>query len=198
MSIPKTSPDRVAKRHNKRFLLLIVALFFGPIVIAWVLNIKVPTWLPFGTTNNGTLVQPTPTLIVNGLQSMNEESFAFDHRWTILVVTDKQCQQVCQDALYATRQARLGLGRDYQRLRRILVTTAKALPQDPAIVAAHPDLALFYAIEVWWQQLPFTAIEGGVYLIDPQKNVLLYYMPPVTAPELIDDLTRLLKISKIG
>ncbi len=197
------SPEAVAvgsaKQRSRRLLLLLAALFFGPVVLALVLNINAPGWLPFGATNNGTLVQPVQSLTANGLRSISDGTpFAFDHRWTLLVVARDHCRKACDAALYATRQARLGLGRDYQRLRRVLVAAPKALPKAPAIASDHPDLTLFHAADEWWRQLPFTALDGVVYVIDPQQNILLYYPPLVVAPALIDDLTRLLKISQIG
>ena len=184
--------------RNRWLLLILAALFFGPVVIAWVLNVVAPGWLPFGTTNTGVLIQPVRPLSVEGLQSVADNAvIELDQRWTMLVLAPETCTQPCKDALFVTRQTRLGLGRDYKRLLRVLVLATKDA-KDAEISANHPDLKVGYAPISWWDQLLVSPGEGTVYLVDPQQNLLLYYPPVVLAPDLISDLTRLLKISKIG
>jgi len=39
---------------------------------------------------------------------------------------------------------------------------------------------------------------GGFYLIDPHGNLVMYFSPDITPREMVDDIKRLLKLSRIG
>ncbi|MDH3748200.1 MAG: hypothetical protein OER97_08325 [Gammaproteobacteria bacterium] len=40
--------------------------------------------------------------------------------------------------------------------------------------------------------------EGGYYLIDPQGNLVMYFHPELAPRDMVDDIKRLLKLSRIG
>ena len=39
---------------------------------------------------------------------------------------------------------------------------------------------------------------GGYYLIDPHGNLVLYFSPDIDPRDMVDDIKRLLKLSRIG
>ena len=39
---------------------------------------------------------------------------------------------------------------------------------------------------------------GGYYLIDPQSNLVMYFHPDLEPRAIVDDIKRLLKLSRIG
>ena len=45
---------------------------------------------------------------------------------------------------------------------------------------------------------PESLAAGGYYLIDPLSNLVLYFPPDINPADLVDDIKRLLKLSRIG
>ena len=39
---------------------------------------------------------------------------------------------------------------------------------------------------------------GGYYLVDPLGNLVLYFSPDIDPGDMVDDIKRLLKLSRIG
>ena len=70
-----------------------------------------------GTSNNGDLVQP-PRQLIGDLSSRHEE---MEPGWTFLIPGTGQCDVVCENTLYTTRQIRIAMGKDFNRIRRIYV-----------------------------------------------------------------------------
>ena len=40
--------------------------------------------------------------------------------------------------------------------------------------------------------------DGGYYLVDPLGNLVMYFRPDMDPSEMVDDIKRLLKLSRIG
>ena len=45
---------------------------------------------------------------------------------------------------------------------------------------------------------PASLQAGGFYLIDPHGNLVMYFSPDVAPRDMVDDIKRLLKLSRIG
>ena len=45
---------------------------------------------------------------------------------------------------------------------------------------------------------PATLPAGGFFLIDPHGNLVLYFSPDIKPRDMVDDVKRLLKLSRIG
>lgn len=187
-------------------VLLLFALFFVPVLAAWLLNVFNPGWLPFGTSNHGTLLNPARAVALKELVRLDGaplQPAASPDKWTWLFMAPPGCDDRCRTSLYNMRQARLALGKDAHRVRRIYVSTAPwADTVQTALMEEHPGLVLSVAAPVWVEvfavddQVPVDA--GRIYLIDPQGFLIMYYDPQSPPSGLLQDIKRLLKISKIG
>ncbi len=191
-----------AERSRARKLLIgTFLLFFVPIVAAWLLNVFAPDWRPFGTVNHGTLVQPVRPVSAVGLEALGGGTLRDDFlqgRWTLVHVLTGLCERDCMEALARTRQVHLALGEDMKRVQRLLVVSDPRLLQH-----ADPPSAIPVALarDEWLASFAFA--DGGeralaVYLVDPQGYLMMRYPQSVEQPDLLADLERLLKISKIG
>ncbi|MGI9204997.1 MAG: hypothetical protein ACR2Q3_13365, partial [Woeseiaceae bacterium] len=40
--------------------------------------------------------------------------------------------------------------------------------------------------------------DGGIYLIDPLDNLIMYFSPAIEPGDMVDDLKHLLELSRIG
>ena len=184
-------------RGRLAFLGLLI-LFAGPILGAYALNIFMPGWLPFGTTNHGELLRPPISLADADFQplgSADQGPVPLKGVWTLAYVSHSGCKSVCQLALIDLRQVKIALGRDTNRFRQLLVLTN---PQSavPAFLKGDSGLRIARSAA---SHLPANVV-GGDYLllVDPQGFAVMHY-PPATSPSaVLKDLKRLLKISKIG
>jgi len=190
-------------RSRRARVLLVVTflLFFLPIVGAWLLNVFAPHWLPFGTLNHGTLVQPARPLGDAGLALGAGGTHApamLTGRWTILHLPGGPCGKRCIEVLGRTGQVHKALGDDMNRVQRLLVfadparARGIAAPTGPAIAVADGEWLKSFRFDGAAHFLP------GIYLVDPQGYLMMRYPLDVEQRGLLADLERLLKISKIG
>lgn len=188
-------------RPRTRTLLLITFLIFMlPVAAAWLLNVYAPGWRPFGTLNHGTLVQPVRHLSAAGLYHFDGspmDGAYLSGRWTLVHLVHGNCARSCEDALQRSYQVRQALGDDQLRLQLLLV-----LPRAPDADSAKlpPGVDLATASDDWLAHFFFSepAPDPGVYLVDPQGYLMMRYSADVDRRDLLADLERLLKISKIG
>lgn len=176
---------------NKYHLLLMVAVVFAlPIIIAKL--ILQQQWYQGGVTNRGQLLQPAVTVT----------AFAKPQTWQLIYWLPPTCGDRCQGALFNLRQVPQAAGADSVRLQSVVLvadqpTSSNALLQGLELRQVSGSLR---------QQL--IQLEYGltsIYIADPHGNMLMAY--PLVAGEdailmqgkdVLRDLKRLLKVSKIG
>ena len=203
------TPDPAAVRRGRRQLVALAALFFVPLAVAFWLYYGPTDWRPAGGSNKGELVEPARPLPAISLPmadgSPSGTGFLRD-KWTMLYVGDGACDERCRNALHLTRQSRIALNKDMDRVQRVFLVTGHCC--DRAFLAAeHPDLVVASVEDSASAALlaPFpdyddvpAATAGRIYLVDPLGNLLMSY--PATAPDkaLLTDLKKLLRLSHIG
>jgi hypothetical protein len=195
----QNSEERLAQRKSRRMLLLIAAVCLAPFVASFTLYYF---WQPSGRVNYGELVEGV-TLPAGNL-ALTGSGKPFDltqlrGRWIFVTVDSGACDDYCQKKLWKIRQVRMTQGKYPERIERLwLVNDAQAVAASVAKeyegtwIAAAPDHALL-------KLLPYRdAQRDHIYLVDPLGNVVLRY-PKDADPSLMKkDLTRLLKVSRIG
>ena len=183
---------RRARRGNRYALAGLFAVFVVPILTAYALNLWWPHWSPFGRMNHGELVEPAWEL---GLASMDQGAAerAMD-RWILLHPAPAPCNDACEAALDLTRRVHISLGKDYDRVVRMLVHRAD-LPVE-RLRSMDADMILVPAPGAWFER--FTGDAPVLLVVDPQRRAVLRYGADLRGKGLARDLARLLKISKIG
>ena len=183
-------------RKGRVQLLLIAVVFFGPLIGAAWLYYKGDSLQPDTRVNHGALLEP----IVN-LHDLTPESAILEHRaWLLLYPNDGNCNGGCRKALYTVRQSRLMLGKEMERVKRVFLHGAE-LPDTLFIAEEHKglitlqDAALRSVLD---NKKPDTHAGGGFYLVDPHGNLVLYFSPDTDPRDMVDDIKRLLKLSRIG
>ncbi len=186
------------KSSGRLQLLLIAAVFFGPLLAALWLYTSGAALQPEGRANSGTLLTP----IIN-LNDVLRESPLFDEqqdRWLLVYSNVTSCDAGCRDGLYNTRQMRLMLGREMDRLARVFlhgdsgVDTLFLAAEHEGLIALN-DRAMS---EYLAKKRPKDLAAGGYYLVDPQGNLVMYFDPGLEPGAVVDDIKRLLKLSRIG
>lgn len=191
---------------SRAYILALFAVFFAPLLFAMWLYFGPNSWLTLDTQNHGVLIQPPRPLnefVITGLDASIWTQEQFLGKWTLLYLGNENCDLYCEASLFKMRQVRLSLGRDSQRIqRKYLGLGSQATTQDISkIFEKYPDM-----IVTWFDRSQFhihlsqfkDLDEHVIYLIDPLGNLMMCYSKHATAKGIKKDLTRLLKVSKIG
>jgi cytochrome oxidase Cu insertion factor (SCO1/SenC/PrrC family) len=203
------SPHSSEARRGRRQLLALAALFFVPLGIAFWLYYGPAGWRPAGGTNKGDLVEPArplPAISLPRADGTQTGAGFLRDKWTMLYVGDGACDARCRKALYLTRQSRIALNKDMDRLQRVFLVTGNCC--DRAFLAQeHPDLvvALLEGPDAARLLEPIPAYSDGpvgragrIYLVDPLGNLLMSYSAGAPDKALLTDLKKLLRLSHIG
>lgn len=188
------------KRRNLQGWVIFL-LFFVPLAIAAVLYFQTD-WRPGARGNHGELViPPVPTPAISlpmpGGEHTDEEFLR--HHWSLVYLARSPCGEDCREALYNGRQMRLALGRLMERVQRVYLY----LDEPPAadfVAREHPDLLVASAAGPGAAALldAFSGQPEGYWLVDPLGNVMMLYPPEQEPRGMMEDLKRLLRLSRIG
>lgn len=178
------------------------AIFFLPIFFALVLNVELPGWLPFGKTNHGNLIGPAARFEISALTGVDGapvDQKLLQGKWTLVYVEPSACAAECDRAVYRMRQSRYALGKDMERVQRLVVTSRTRARDAAGKLLAYDPAVTVLAAEPGWLERPRPGKgEAEIYIVDPLGNLVLWYRADSDPGGLIKDLKRLLKISKIG
>ena len=201
--------DAAAVKRGRRQLLALAALFFVPLGVAFFLYYGPSGWRPGGETHLGDLLDPARPLPALALPQP-DGSFTSPEwlrgKWTLLYVGDGQCDERCREALYLTRQTRVALNKDIDRVQRAFLVTGRCCDRG-YLTAEHPDLvvARVGAPDAAALLGPFPGCDGvavssagRIYLVDPLGNLLMSYSDAAPDKALLTDLKKLLRLSHIG
>jgi cytochrome oxidase Cu insertion factor (SCO1/SenC/PrrC family) len=92
------------------------------------------------------------------------------------------------------------LGKEMDRIERVFLHGEQA-PDTLLVAEEHQglvtlqDTALRAVLD---DKTPAALPAGGFYLIDPHGNLVLYFSPDIKPRDMVDDIKRLLKLSRIG
>jgi cytochrome oxidase Cu insertion factor (SCO1/SenC/PrrC family) len=202
-----TAPEAV--RRGRRQLLALAALFFVPLAIAFWMYYGPTDWRPSGDASKGDLIEPARPLAEIALTTMDGEATApslLRGKWTMLYVGDGLCDDRCRKALYLTRQSRIALNKDMDRVQRVFLVTGRCCDRG-FLATEHPDLVVAIVEDAASAALlePFPTYDGvpiagagRIYLVDPLGNLLMSYAPTAPDKALLTDVKKLLRLSHIG
>ncbi|PSW19317.1 cytochrome oxidase [Photobacterium sanctipauli] len=176
-------------------LLLLLGAFALPVILAkLVLDLN---WYQGGVTNRGELLA----------SPLTSEWLGESQQWQLIYLLPEQCDEKCAGALFNLRQIPKAAGAGQERISSVLLVPAEYMAELPGTVAAQAE-----GIEQ--REVPehivtqLKTLEYGakaIYIADPLGNVMMAY-PLVKGKvevlaqgkDLLRDLKRLLKVSKIG
>jgi hypothetical protein len=198
-----TAPDRVrASRIKLALIFLLPVLAVGFATLVYYTGVGIPR----GTTNKGVLMQPPRQIDEIDITAAAGEVWRHEKDapgWGLLVVGAGECAETCRERLYLTRQIRIALGLDAERVTRFYLQLDGAPGADFSAFAAaqHPDLRVLRAGAGAVQGLlgrqgdPDPVGEQPIYVIDPRGFVMMYYLSSHAGKDTIADLRFLLKYS---
>ena len=182
------------RARTRRRLLLLAAIAVAPVILSYATYYLLPR---DARVNYGTLLPTQPLGDISGVRLDGKPFAAAELRghWTLLSVAGGACQPPCEDALYASRQARTIQNAERDRVQRVWL-----VPDDHAIsaplLAEHPDIVVARVKNEALSPLPVG--DDRIYLIDPLGNLVLAWPTQPDIKAMAKDLTRLLRASQIG
>jgi len=200
-------PDNTQDRRKRRQLYGLAILFYAPLALSFYLYYGTGGWRPGGHVNHGDLVEPPKVLPALALPLADAGTTTPDflqHKWTFLYVGAGACLGNCRTRLYDTRQVRMALNRDMDRVQRVFMASGES---DLAMLHAdHPDLITVRVTPAADPLLDVLSQAAGapaqtadrVYVIDPLGNLMMSYAPGSPPKGMLEDMKRLLGLSQVG
>lgn len=214
VSVGTPPASRPARRASWK-LYLLLALCVAPVVASYLVYYVFP---PSERTNYGNLIEPqrpVPMLAatvvhapagaaaqgkaVAGLQ--DHGLAAFKGQWILLAIDRGACALPCAEKLFFMRQTHASLGKERDRLDRVLLVT-DATPLPAGILAAHPDMTVLrvdpHDLAALFPVEADTALSDHIYLIDPLHNLMMRFPRNPDPARTRKDLQQLMRASRIG
>lgn len=196
-------------KNSKLILILMLLIIAGPMLFAWHLYFKGNTH-QIKLSNNGDLISPPQNIVqATFLDLQKKQPFKGEQllgKWWLVYVGPNKCYQECQTILYNMRQIRLALGKNTSRLERLFVPH----PQYSISVCEdflnefYPDMLRVKIDTSTYQQLfrstssADNEMLGELFIIDPKGFVMMRYPAEMESQAILNDIKRLLKVSKVG
>ncbi len=187
---------KMARTDRSRVLVLVIAaIAFLPLFTAYIVFLYFPMLVPGTTTNQGTLIQPPLRL--------NDDKLALPEKWVMLIPVKAECDNACERVLYLSRQVHIGLGKDASRIRRVILTSDSLSTDFLELLAREHGQATIVSlgmdtIAILRNVVTDPAGVPVVFLMDPNGNIMMYYLSSHGGKPMLDDLKHLLKVSTIG
>lgn len=184
-------------KRSRAALWLIVAVTAAPVAASYLLYYF---WTPARTVNYGELVEPRP-LPELPLALADGSPFRLSQlkgKWVLAMLDSGRCDAACDKKLLYMRQLRLTQGKDMERVERVWFILDGIAPR-PEVVEPYRGTWLVRAGGEFARLFPApAAATDHIYLMDPLGNLMMRYPRDPDPRRMIRDLTRLLKISRIG
>ena len=136
--------------RQRRTLIGVALMFFAPLALAFYLYYG-KDWHPGGRVNAGELIDPARPLPALALPLASGDAQTnprfLKGKWTFLYVQKGRCDDECRKHLYDTRQVRIALDREMDRVQRVFIADVDCCDLTE-LKQAHPDLIVIRASPV--------------------------------------------------
>jgi hypothetical protein len=167
-------------------------------------------WFPPSKTSNyGELISPAlpmpnlPPTMIDGSDAREEaRALGLRGKWLFVTREGGACDAQCEKKLFAMRQTRLIIGREMDRVVRVVLVDDDVAPREE-IVKRYQGTAWINKLPAWLSTLPVPASDVSqgrafFYAVDPLGNVFMRYGIDADGKLMAKDLQRVLKASQIG
>lgn len=196
------SQQQASGGRGRTSFLVMAAIGFIPLVIAYLMFFFFPEWIPRGTTNEGTLIQPPLSIMDLGEETRRTIP---EGKWTFMISATGTCNDPCREAIYLARQVDTGVGKDSDRVQRVLLVGPGRLQASfrAELLREYPDMLVHHdmqgqAAEVLGRVLTGGPLDGKIFLADPNGNIILIFDQAEGGNPILKDLKHLLRLSNIG
>ena len=199
-----TSEQNNSMWNPRLMVMVIVALFLVPVLLAWYLVFFTDYGHGAGGTQHGALIEPPRQLQdVQLTDPVSGKKYPLYEKWTLFIPVSGDCDQACRKNLYTVRQVRLAMGKEMQRVQRAsYFQSGGHLENMATLFADYAGHLVLYSREAEPGLADKLKVEGldttnALYLIDPAGFVVMCYPQGTDPSGIIKDLKHLLRISKL-
>jgi cytochrome oxidase Cu insertion factor (SCO1/SenC/PrrC family) len=120
------------------------------------------------------------------------------YRWSLIYARITPCEGHCASELARLTEVYLALGRNQARVQRVLLTADAdfRMTGDPKLLVGYldreRDAELVGALGLDLLE------QGRIFVVDPLGNLVMSYPPAPDQARMLEDLERLLDVSRIG
>ena len=172
-------------------LIALFAMFFIPVLVAFVLNTNPDIWKPSATINHGELIQPpihigSFDVVLDDGTSI--DSSEFQSHWTLLGVCNDDIS--CQNIADKLSRLRVMTGRHANRIKTLIMHSS-------SITLSNTSHA--YTIGKVPAELEAALLgqdPGTSWIIDPRGYLMMRYKTDFLPADLKKDMDRLLKYNE--
>ena len=196
---------RSPPKRRRLVLGLLAVLFLAPVAVAFYLYYG--GWRAGGNVSHGDLITPARPLPEVSLADADgaPSTGLFQGKWSLIYLGDGRCDTDCRHALYVTRQVRLALNQNMDRVQRVFLFQGECC-EEPYFSAEHRGLIARDLDSAAGQEVrailvdTAPALDGKarIWIADPLGNLVMSYSTDADPRGMIADLKKLLKLSHIG
>jgi len=192
-------------------------MFLLPLMLAWLMYSGALNFEPASGRNLGTLIKPPVLIDWHDMNPVNQQkdthsalTTAADElleHWVILYPVPAICDAACQQRVSSLRQIHRAAGRHQSRVRLALLLDDTSTGETAEMLQAMYEKFTLIRDPVTNLRKALAAIPvgapgisettGGIYLIDPLGNIMMYYAADADPNHIRKDLKRLLTWSKL-
>ncbi|MEK8044988.1 SCO family protein [Ideonella margarita] len=202
-TLPAAELAPVGQTRKGRLTMLLVLLACAAPVIASYFSYYVVR--PSARSNYAELIQPTvgipAALALTDAAGQAVPPLTLKGQWLMVVVAGGACDERCEKLLFAQRQLREMMGREKERVDRVLLVTDDApvrAPIQEALRSGTPATVLRVqreALASWLKPDTGSALEDHIYLVDPMGEWMMRTPVDLDPARFRKDLERLLRAS---
>ena len=181
--------------------LIVMLLFFGPVLAAFMIYFSPGQIRPPGSTAHGQLLDPMPTLPAFQFATVAGEILDdawLGRKWWLVYFSPDTCEARCLADLEGLSKMRVLLSKERDRTGYTLMTPG-ARPtdlDDDGLLIGWPAGANADEVEALFRQ--HSLDDQPLFIVDPQRNLVMRYSAAADPNGVLEDVKRLLKLSRIG
>lgn len=195
-------------KKNKIILILVIIAFTSPVILSWFVFNHTNFLEMRGTSNYGELIVPPRPIddlsLIDPLKANRKESL--HGKWSMVYVAES-CDKLCMDNVYRMRQIHISMNKHSLRVQKVLLLTQQHANELSDLLVnfagqqvIKTDLidtnALLDKFRLTSSDNPLAA--GRIYIIDPLGNLMMSYQSDANPRDIMQDLKKLLRASRIG
>jgi SCO1/SenC len=207
MTTPEHNVTDTPKKNNTALWMMIL-LFGLPYLAAYYFYFNRDDMSLGEQTNYGSIINPVRQLADNELTQIDGSKIklsSLQGKWIMFSVGSSDCKASCQDNLYKIRQIKTALAAEHKRVKKaFFLTDVKAIDSFNELLKDYRNMHVIipsgsnYKDYLSPLSVDGKAIEDGIFIIDPLGNYMMSFPKDAEAKEILKDMERLLKVSKIG
>ncbi|RTZ45441.1 hypothetical protein EKL30_05225 [Candidimonas sp. SYP-B2681] len=207
------TPKKPSPSRSRTPLFLILAVCLAPLIFA-LLAYYVPALglRPQEATNYGTLIQPQramPDTAALPLATLDGKPFDLNSlhgKWLLVSADEAACPESCVKKLFILRNSHASQGKNVERLARVwFVTDNGEVPpvildayQGTHILRANPEQLAAYLAPNATAAEREAALKAPMWIIDPLGNLMMEFPADADPISVRNDISKLIRNSRIG